>query len=146
MRLVPGAIGRVADAARAAHGAPSSAPRSPRSSLPRTPQFWIHSHCDKSTSGDVESLADQDAYSCPNCRGERTTLLFTQVLERLQKEDRDGFFAEPVSAEYALHTNYHSVVQDPMDFQTMRAKISRGASRDSNRGQRAHRTHMPPRC
>ena len=50
------------------------------------------------------------------------------------KEDRDGFFAEPVSAEYALHTNYHSVVQDPMDFQTMRAKISRGASRDSNRG------------
>ena len=63
-------------------------------------------------------MADQDAYSCPNCRGERTTLLFTQVLERLQKEDRDGFFAEPVSAEYALHTNYHSVVQDPMDFQT----------------------------
>ena len=112
--------------------------------LPPTPQFWIHSHCDKSTSGDVESLADQDAYSCPNCRGERTTLLFTQVLERLQKEDRDGFFAEPVSAEYALHTNYHSVVQDPMDFQTMRAKISRGASRDSNRGHTPH--HVPPRC
>ena len=89
-------------------------------------------------------MADQDAYSCPNCRGERTTLLFTQVLERLQKEDRDGFFAEPVSAEYALHTNYHSVVQDPMDFQTMRAKISRGASRDSNRGHTPH--HVPPRC
>ena len=91
-------------------------------------------------------MADQDAYSCPNCRGERTTLLFTQVLERLQKEDRDGFFAEPVSAEYALHTNYHSVVQDPMDFQTMRAKISRGASRDSNRGHTQCRTHVPPRC
>ena len=36
VRLVPGAIGRVADAARAAQGAPSSAPRRPRppSSLP----------------------------------------------------------------------------------------------------------------
>ena len=51
--------------------------------LPPTPQFWIHSHCDKSTSGDVESLADQDAYSCPNCRGERTTLLFTRDFFRV---------------------------------------------------------------
>ena len=66
------------------------------------------------------------------------------MLERLQKEDRDGFFAEPVSAEYALHTNYHSVVQDPMDFQTMRAKISRGASLTRTEGTR--RTLVPPRC
>ena len=48
-----------------------------------------------------------------------------QVLDQLGREDREGFFAEPVPVEYALHTQYHSVVDQPMDFATMRGKVKR---------------------
>ena len=46
------------------------------------------------------------------------------MLEAIIKEDRERFFAEPVTVEYALATSYHSVVDQPMDFKTMRLKVA----------------------
>ena len=49
-----------------------------------------------------------------------------QVLITLSQEDREKFFAEPVTAEYALVTQYHGVVDEPMDFATMKSKVETG--------------------
>jgi hypothetical protein len=86
--------------------------------------FWVHARCDSMDRSAFEALAaSDDPYACPNCRGERTETLLLQVLDEVDKEDRHRYFAEPVSIEYALHTQYHTVVTDPMDFKTMRGKI-----------------------
>ena len=47
----------------------------------------------------------------------------------MQKEDREGFFAEPVPIEYAIAMQYHTVVDQPMDFKTMKAKIVNNGAR-----------------
>ncbi|KAL1495474.1 hypothetical protein AB1Y20_016840 [Prymnesium parvum] len=87
-------------------------------------QFSIHPACDGMDSGMVEMKSKPDSeYACPNCRGERTSTLLLQVLDKLQREDREGFFAEPVPVEYAVAMQYHTVVDSPMDFKTMREKI-----------------------
>ena len=87
--------------------------------------FWVHARCDGIDKEDFEKLAEceDEAYTCPNCRGERTTTLLLQILDALDKEDRDRFFAEPVSVEFAIYTQYHTVVKNPMDFMTMRNKV-----------------------
>ena len=86
-------------------------------------KFWVHAHCDGIE--DVSALGESGGmYTCPNCRGERTMTLMLQVLDQLSREDRGRFFAEPVSVEYALATQYHAVVDTPMDFATMRTKVS----------------------
>ena len=41
----------------------------------------------------------------------------------MQREDREGFFAQPVPIEYAIAMQYHTVVDEPMDFKTMKSKI-----------------------
>ena len=92
-------------------------------------KFWVHARCDGLDSKAFAQLSQQDEeYSCPNCRGERTTTLMLQVLEMMQKEDREKFFAEPVTVEYALATQYHSVVppDEAMDFATMKRKVEGG--------------------
>ena len=62
-------------------------------------------------------------FACANWRGERTATLLLQVLNAVDKEDRDRYFAEPVTIEYAIHTQYHTIVKHPMDFLTMRNKL-----------------------
>ena len=86
--------------------------------------FWVHARCDNLDSAGFEALKEVDEYSCPNCRGERTATLLRQVLTELDKEDRDKFFAEPVPIEFALMTQYHTIVSHPMDYKTMRGKIN----------------------
>ena len=90
-------------------------------------KFWVHARCDGLDKENLEELQNSEKeYSCPNCRGERTTTLMLQVLVTLSLEDREKFFAEPVTAEYALVTQYHNIVDEPMDFATMKSKVETG--------------------
>ena len=112
--------------------------------------FWVHARCDASLDDEAfKRLAssDDETYECPNCRGERTSTLLLQVLSLADKEDRDRFFAEPVSVEYALHTQYHTVVSDPMDFATMRSKVHADEyGTDLKRAVAAFRTDFDRTC
>ena len=75
--------------------------------------FWVHARCDGMDRKAFEALAEsEDEYACPNCRGERTETLLLQALGEVDKEDRHRYFAEPVSVEHKLHTQYHTVVTD----------------------------------
>ena len=51
-------------------------------------KFWVHAGCDGFGKEELEALAqDKDgSYSCPNCRGERTTTLMLQLLANLQQD------------------------------------------------------------
>ena len=91
-------------------------------------KFWVHARCDGLGKEELDELQSSDKeYKCPNCRGERTTTLLLQLLVTLSQEDREKFFAEPVTAEYAIATSYHSIVDEPMDFATMKSKVETGA-------------------
>ncbi|MCO5608640.1 hypothetical protein L7F22_062854 [Adiantum nelumboides] len=50
--------------------------------------------------------------------------LLNSILDRLQKKDKFGVFAEPVDPKEV--PNYHDIIKDPMDFGTMRNRISSG--------------------
>jgi hypothetical protein len=49
------------------------------------------------------------------------------ILEKLQKKDTYGVFAEPVDPEEL--PDYHDVIEHPMDFGTVRRKLARNAYR-----------------
>ncbi|KAL2635148.1 hypothetical protein R1flu_006627 [Riccia fluitans] len=51
--------------------------------------------------------------------------LLDSVLDKLQKKDTYGVFAEPVDAEQV--PDYYDVIKEPMDFGTMRKKINKGS-------------------
>ena len=68
--------------------------------------YWVHAPCDQIDRETFDKIASSDdPYACPNCRGERTSTLLHQVLEKVTKEDRDRFFAEPVPPPTALNGN-----------------------------------------
>lgn len=50
--------------------------------------------------------------------------LLKGILDRLQKKDKFGVFAEPVDKNEV--PNYYDIIKDPMDFGTMRNRISSG--------------------
>ncbi|XP_074279157.1 uncharacterized protein LOC141604629 isoform X2 [Silene latifolia] len=50
--------------------------------------------------------------------------LLLLVLDRLQKKDTRGVFAEPVDPEEL--PDYHEVIENPMDFGTVRSNLDRG--------------------
>lgn len=50
--------------------------------------------------------------------------LLNSILDRLQKKDKFGVFAEPVDPKEV--PNYYDIIKDPMDFGTMRNRISSG--------------------
>ncbi|XP_042495317.1 uncharacterized protein LOC122074524 [Macadamia integrifolia] len=54
---------------------------------------------------------------------DKKLLLF--ILDRLQKKDTYGVFSEPVNPDEL--PDYHEVIQDPMDFGTVRKKVTGGA-------------------
>ncbi|GAB2291649.1 hypothetical protein Dimus_025905 [Dionaea muscipula] len=54
---------------------------------------------------------------------DKKLLLF--VLDRLQKKDTYGVFADPVDPEEL--PDYHEVIKHPMDFSTVRKKLDRGS-------------------
>ncbi|KNA19957.1 hypothetical protein SOVF_056150 isoform A [Spinacia oleracea] len=54
---------------------------------------------------------------------DKSLLLF--ILDRLQKKDTYGVFADPVDPEEL--PDYHEVISDPMDFSTVRKKLANGA-------------------
>ncbi|WCJ40014.1 DNA-binding bromodomain-containing protein [Euphorbia peplus] len=54
---------------------------------------------------------------------DKKLLLF--IIDRLQKKDTHGVFSEPVDADEL--PDYHEVIADPMDFGTLRKKLSSGA-------------------
>lgn len=54
---------------------------------------------------------------------DKKLLLF--ILDRLQKKDTYGVFADPVDPEEL--PDYHEVIDEPMDFSTVRSKLDRGA-------------------
>ncbi|PRQ25185.1 putative chromatin remodeler Bromodomain family [Rosa chinensis] len=53
------------------------------------------------------------------------TKLLLFVLERLQKKDAYGVFSEPVDPEEL--PDYHEVIENPMDFGTVKKKLTSGA-------------------
>ncbi|XP_038900278.1 uncharacterized protein LOC120087359 [Benincasa hispida] len=61
--------------------------------------------------------------------GPTTTLpdkkLLIFILDRLQKKDTHGVFSEPVDPNEL--PDYHAIIQNPMDFGTVRAKLDGGA-------------------
>ncbi|KAI5063075.1 hypothetical protein GOP47_0021622, partial [Adiantum capillus-veneris] len=50
--------------------------------------------------------------------------VLNSILDRLQKKDKFGVFAEPVDPKEV--PNYYDIIKDPMDFGTMRNRISSG--------------------
>ncbi|KAL5659037.1 hypothetical protein ACJX0J_032200, partial [Zea mays] len=78
---------------------PTSAPRTKRPSVPGTAR--------------TTPLPDQKALE--------------MILEKLQKKDTYGVFAEPVDPEEL--PDYHDVIEHPMDFGTVRKKLARNAYR-----------------
>ncbi|XP_021753235.1 bromodomain-containing protein DDB_G0270170-like [Chenopodium quinoa] len=54
---------------------------------------------------------------------DKSLLLF--ILDRLQKKDTYGVFADPVDPEEL--PDYHEVIENPMDFSTVRKKLASGA-------------------
>lgn len=71
-------------------------------------------------SNDLQAIvsADGPSTSLPD----KKLLLF--VLDRLQKKDTYGVFSEPVDPEEL--PDYHEVIQQPMDFGTVRKKLASG--------------------
>ncbi|KAJ0966176.1 hypothetical protein J5N97_027314 [Dioscorea zingiberensis] len=67
------------------------------------------------------------------CNGSRTGTrlpnhkILEMVLDKLQKKDTYGVFAEPVDPEEL--PDYHDVIEHPMDFGTIRKKLARNAYR-----------------
>ncbi|KAH7404578.1 hypothetical protein KP509_15G032800 [Ceratopteris richardii] len=53
-----------------------------------------------------------------------TRKLMNFILDRLQKKDRFGIFAEPVDPKEV--PNYYDIIKGPMDFRTMRSRIDSG--------------------
>ncbi|KAK9109463.1 hypothetical protein Sjap_017523 [Stephania japonica] len=51
--------------------------------------------------------------------------LLVFILDRLQKKDTYGVFSEPVDPEEL--PDYHDIIEHPMDFSTLRNKLSNGA-------------------
>ncbi|XP_048430892.1 uncharacterized protein LOC103955527 [Pyrus x bretschneideri] len=51
--------------------------------------------------------------------------LLVFILDRLQKKDTRGVFSEPVDPEEL--PDYHEIIQNPMDFGTVRTKLDQGA-------------------
>ncbi|GMH23635.1 hypothetical protein Nepgr_025478 [Nepenthes gracilis] len=71
----------------------------------------IHQGVNKSDDGPSTPLPD------------KKLLLF--ILDRLQKKDTYGVFAEPVDPEEL--PDYHEVIEHPMDFSTIRKKLANGS-------------------
>lgn len=78
-----------------------------------------HGDSTNQTSNQQESKLD-DGPSTP--LPDQKLLLF--ILDRLQKKDTYGVFAEPVDPEEL--PDYHEIIQDLMDFSTMRKKLANG--------------------
>lgn len=72
-----------------------------------------------STQQESNKLDDGTATPLPD----KSLLLF--ILDRLQKKDTYGVFADPVDPEEL--PDYHEVIENPMDFSTVRKKLSNGA-------------------
>ena len=62
--------------------------------------------------------------SCGRCEVEAEFHLLSDALDELQALDPLGYFATPVDEE--LIPEYRTVIPDPMDFGTMRARLHRG--------------------
>lgn len=72
----------------------------------------------------TESLRAETSNSGPTTTlPDKKLLLF--ILDMLQKKDTYGVFSEPVDPEEL--PDYHEVIEHPMDFSTVRKKLSRGA-------------------
>ncbi|KAI0489035.1 hypothetical protein KFK09_028876 [Dendrobium nobile] len=72
----------------------------------------------------TESLRADTSNSGPTTTlPDKKLLLF--ILDTLQKKDTYGVFSEPVDPEEL--PDYHEVIEHPMDFSTVRKKLSRGA-------------------
>lgn len=67
------------------------------------------------------SKLDDDGHSTP--LPDKSLLLF--ILDRLQKKDTYGVFADPVDPEEL--PDYHEVIGNPMDFGTVRKKLTNNA-------------------
>ncbi|KAL5562340.1 hypothetical protein UlMin_032087 [Ulmus minor] len=79
---------------------------------------------DKSTSGTNTFQGATKLDSGPSTRlPDRKLLLF--ILDRIQKKDTYGVFSEPVDPEEL--PDYHEVIEHPMDFATVRKKLTSGA-------------------
>ncbi|KAF7457151.1 bromodomain-containing protein [Cryptosporidium felis] len=50
------------------------------------------------------------------------------IIHRLYKRDKQQIFAEPVNSEFV--PDYYHVIKNPMDFSTMRKKVSQGEYKD----------------
>ncbi|KAG0472702.1 hypothetical protein HPP92_014559 [Vanilla planifolia] len=85
---------------------------------------------DRSKTGRRSSLKAtahlQEASGPRTALPDKKLLLF--ILDRLQKKDTYGVFSEPVNPEEL--PDYHEVIQHPMDFGTIRKKLSQGAYRN----------------
>ncbi|KAL9244902.1 hypothetical protein vseg_018618 [Gypsophila vaccaria] len=82
-----------------------------KQSISATNQANVEEASDKPDDGPFTPLPD------------KKLLLF--ILERLQKKDTYGVFAEPVDPEEL--PDYHEIIEHPMDFTTVRKKLEDGA-------------------
>nr|CAB3454432.1 unnamed protein product [Digitaria exilis] len=98
----------------------------------------IEPRADRSRHREVGSGGRSDPASAPRTKRlpvpgtARTTPLpdrkaLETILEKLQKKDTYGVFAEPVDPEEL--PDYHDVIEHPMDFSTVRRKLARNAYR-----------------
>ncbi|CAN6218958.1 unnamed protein product [Urochloa humidicola] len=98
----------------------------------------IEPRADRSQHREVSGGVRSDPASAPRTKRlpvpgtARTTPLpdrkaLEMILEKLQKKDTYGVFAEPVDPEEL--PDYHDVIEHPMDFSTVRRKLARNAYR-----------------
>ncbi|OAY69483.1 Bromodomain-containing protein 1 [Ananas comosus] len=111
----------------APNSAPSGSDSDPGSSLRKrkTPGEGDRDKGERhSLSKEIDSHQDDPSNSGPTTPLPDKELLFF-VLDRLQKKDTYGVFSEAVDPEEL--PDYHDIIKHPMDFGTVRKKLSSGA-------------------
>ncbi|KAF5462237.1 hypothetical protein F2P56_018260 [Juglans regia] len=79
---------------------------------------------DEKVSKETDSLHGSQVDSGPTTPlPDKKLLVF--ILDRLQKKDTHGVFSEPVDPEQL--PDYHDIIENPMDFETVRKKVDGGA-------------------
>ena len=85
-------------------------------------KVWVHAGCAGITEDEYNETSEGDhpiyskEFLCRLCCRQRCT----EIITCLQTEDRMGLFAVPVTEKDA--PNYHDVIKEPMDLQTMLTK------------------------
>jgi Bromodomain/PHD-finger len=84
---------------------------------------WVHAGCSGMTEKEYEATSNGDhpifskEYFCRMCCRKRCK----ELIEGLLQEDRKSLFALPVSDR--IVPNYHDMIKEPMDLQTMLEKV-----------------------